>query len=55
MDYSTAIRQRLPPIWRTDGLGELVGKLQSYLPESELPGILDAYEAASAATTASSG
>jgi len=36
-------------MWRVDGVGELMGKLESYLPESELPGILDAYEAASAA------
>ena len=49
MDYSAAIRERLPSIWRADGVGELMGKLESYLPESELPGILDAYEAASAA------
>lgn len=49
MDYSAAIRERLPSLWRADGLGELMGKLESYLPESELPGILDAYEAASAA------
>ena len=49
MDYSAAIRERLPSMWRADGLGELMGKLESYLPESELPGILDAYEAASAA------
>ena len=49
MDYSAAIRERLPSIWRPDGLGELMGKLESYLPDSELPGILDAYEAASAA------
>lgn len=49
MDYSAAIRERLPSMWRADGVGELMGKLESYLPESELPGILDAYEAASAA------
>ena len=49
MDYSAAIRERLPSLWRADGLGELMGKLESYLPESELPGILDAYEAASSA------
>ena len=49
MDYSAAIRERLPSMWRADGLGELMGKLESYLPESELPGILDAYEAATAA------
>ena len=49
MDYSAAIRERLPSLWRADGLGELMGKLESYLPESELPGVLDAYEAASAA------
>ena len=49
MDYSAAIRERLPSIWRPNGLGELVGKLESYLPDSELPGILDAYEAASEA------
>ena len=49
MDYSAAIRERLPSIWREDGLSELVGKLENYLPESELAGILDAYEAAVAA------
>ena len=49
MDYSAAIRERLPSIWREDALGELVGKLENYLPESELAGILDAYEAAAAA------
>ncbi len=46
MDYSAAIRERLPSVWREDNLAELMGTLESYLPESELPGILDAYEAA---------
>ena len=49
MDYSAAIRERLPSVWREDDLAELMGTLESYLPESELPGILDAYEAADAA------
>ncbi len=49
MDYSAAIRERLPSVWREDHLAELMRTLEGYLPESELPGILDAYEAAAAA------
>ena len=49
MDYSAAIREHLPAVWREDDLGQLVGALGSYLPEAEIPGILDAYEASAAA------
>ena len=44
MDYAAAIRERLPVTWRGDDFGQLVASLESYLPEEELEGIVDAYE-----------
>ncbi len=45
MSYAAAIRERrLPGARRGDGFGALLETLESYLPEEELPGIVDAYE-----------
>ena len=44
MDYAAAIRERLPAAWRGDEFGQLIGTLESYLPDEELGGIVDAYE-----------
>jgi len=44
MDYAAAIRERLPAAWRGDDVGQLVTELETYLPEEELEGIVEAYE-----------
>ncbi len=45
MNYATAIRERrLPAVRRGDGFGTLLETLEPYLPEEELPGVVDAYE-----------
>ncbi len=49
MDYAAAILGRLPGGSRAAGIGELVAELETYLPEEDLAGIIDAYEFASAA------
>jgi guanosine-3',5'-bis(diphosphate) 3'-pyrophosphohydrolase len=49
MDYAAAILGRLPGGSRAAGIGELVAELETYLPEEDLSGIIDAYEFASAA------
>ena len=43
MDYGAAVRERLPAAWRSDELGKLASDLESYLPEEDLAGIIDAY------------
>lgn len=43
MDYGAAIRERLPAVWRSDDLGELVADLEAYLPEEDLDGVVEAY------------
>ncbi len=49
MDYAAAILGRLPGGWRAAGMGELLERLESYLPEEDLPGVIDAYEFAAEA------
>ena len=49
MDYAAAILGRLPGSWRAAGVGDLIEELESYLPEDDLPGVLDAYEFAAEA------
>ena len=49
MDYAAAILGRLPGGWRAAGMGELIEELETYLPEEDLPGVIDAYEFAAAA------
>jgi len=49
MDYAAAILKRLPHGWRSTGIGELIEVAQSYLPESDIPGIASAYEFSAAA------
>lgn len=43
MDYNAAIRERLPAAWRSDEVGQLVSDLETYLPEEDLAGVVDAY------------
>ena len=49
MDYAAAILGRLPGGWRAAGMGELLEELETYLPEEDLPAVIDAYEFAAAA------
>jgi guanosine-3',5'-bis(diphosphate) 3'-pyrophosphohydrolase len=45
MDYGAAIRERrLSSVWRTDDFGRLARELEAYLPRSDLPSIVEAYE-----------
>jgi GTP pyrophosphokinase len=45
MDYGAALRERrFSSVWRTDDFRRLVGQLETYLPEADLPGISAAYE-----------
>lgn len=43
MDYA-ALLNRLPFAWRSTGVAELLESARQYLPEEELPPIIDAYE-----------
>ncbi len=50
MDYGAATLDRmLSSVWRTDDFGRLMGQLERYLPESDLPSISAAYEFAAKA------
>jgi GTP diphosphokinase / guanosine-3',5'-bis(diphosphate) 3'-diphosphatase len=45
MDYGAATLDRIvSSVWRTDDFGRLMGQLERYLPESDLPSITEAYE-----------
>jgi len=50
MDYGAATLDRmLSSVWRTDDFGRLMGQLERYLPENDLPSINAAYEFAAKA------
>ena len=44
MNNAAALRERLSAVWRGDEFSRLVATLESYLPEEDLEGIVDAYE-----------
>jgi len=44
MNNAAALRERLSAVWRGDEFSRLVATLETYLPEEDLEGIVDAYE-----------
>ena len=44
MNNAAALRERLSAVWRGDEFRRLVSTVETYLPEEDLEGIVDAYE-----------